>query len=236
MRRQRGVVLLLVLWLMALLSVVLMKLSGEVGTAMQSARWQRDSVRGEYLLQQQLAQAILAISSHQDDTRWLLRHRRMNWQQGTAKGRVAVQSVRGLIDLNEADVKVLHQLAGHCQLKRGAAWQHWLVQRRDKKPLLSVAELAQFKDLSTVENHCLTALSTVWSGEKQPERLLLPSGVHLALAPQPTHTKNMTGDIYRLTLTLKLSDGYRHQQQVTVLLGSRSPQGRPYRILRWQES
>ncbi|MFM2477198.1 hypothetical protein [Celerinatantimonas sp. MCCC 1A17872] len=222
MSKHKGAVLILVLWFLALVSVLLMKLTASVATAQKQAQWQHDAARSAYLLNQGIVQSVRQLSSKKKKAELLRLAKPLRISQKGALVQVTVKSVRELVDLNEAERSVLAQLAQKCVIANASDWVNKAVSARNVRPFRSVSEIAAIAPLSMRSSRCVSNQATVWSGLSRP-----------VSHRQSLHTGG--GDIFKLVLNDDFVDGYHQQLQVTVVTHADKGQGKPYRILDWQE-
>ena len=246
MKSQKGVALLLVLWVLALLSLLLGGLNVMVQGEFRQSEWQRNKTQALLAAEAGVNLAVVALKNPQqgdasqaDD----------NWQADGTPHRLmfdgialtlTVRSERGLLDLNAADTEALTRLAQACGESRSAALNlaDAIEQRRsgDSRPLLVVEELRALPGVTSQHFDCLAANTTVWSGLPQPDPAFAPALLRQALnLPAIAAMGSQAGQILQLTSTATLASGFTQRLKVTLLLDNSLQKGRPYRVLHWQE-
>jgi len=117
MRGQRGIALIMVLWSMAIMTLIAMIFSRGVSTDLMLSRYFINQVRASALAEAGIWRAaMMLLDSQQQGSRGArMRLDGTPYRLTADEGRlqVAAQSEAGLIDLNQASPELLHSLIGH---------------------------------------------------------------------------------------------------------------------------
>jgi general secretion pathway protein K len=240
MKFQRGVALLVVLWVLALLSVLLASLAGWVRLESRQALWQHQHAEALMAAQAGLSLAVAALLDSNPQRVWLADGQpHLSNFAGNALS-LRVFSERGKLDLNTAPVTSIKRLfaflgASGPQLDEiGRA----LDQRRgnSQAPLRLLEELRELPGINqTLYVDALPDL-TLWSGLDAPDPAfaspLLKRVLGLANA---VPTASEQGPLLNVESQAQLPDGFVTTLRVTLLLNPSKEGTRPYRVLRWQE-
>lgn len=239
MKRQQGVALLLVLWVLALLSILLAGLAGWVQLENRQALWQRQHTQALMAAEAGLSLAVMGLIDPAQRRQWVADGRVQGMSFETAQLRVSVRSERGKLDLNAASAPDLSRLLKAC----GAAPQaiEPLLQalehlRQGPVPLRTLDEFRELPGMGFALYHCAVPWITVWSGQAQPDPALAPVALARALALPAVREPNADpGPILTVQSEARLPNGYHATLQVTLMLAQTKEGARPYRVLRWQE-
>jgi general secretion pathway protein K len=243
-RRQKGVALLLVLWALALLSVLLGGLAGWVQLETRQAQWQRQHTQALLAAEAGVNMAIQGLLEASRDgaghTRWIADGRVMLLRFDDAQLQVSVRSERGKLDLNAAMNDDVLRLVQTCGGSRSAATQiaQAVEARRAGKqpPLRVLEEVRLLPGMTQPLNDCLLEQVTLWSGLERPESAFATPLLRRALnMPTQAASGTDTGDVLSLESTAQLPSGFSARLHTTVLLNPSEGQAQPYRVLRWQE-
>src|SRR5215831_14738479 len=101
-RRQRGIALVLVLWVMALLAVMVVGFAGDARTELKLARNQADAAEARAIADTGVSLALLNVLDENQSTTWHLDGEPHSLAYGDGAIRVSVQDEGGKIDLNLA--------------------------------------------------------------------------------------------------------------------------------------
>ena len=106
-RRQRGIALVLVLWVMALLAVMMVGFASDARTELKLARNQADAARARAIADTGVSIALLNVLDNTEETTWRLdgETHRLVYGDGTIS--VSVQDEGGKIDINLAPPALL---------------------------------------------------------------------------------------------------------------------------------
>jgi general secretion pathway protein K len=127
--RQRGIALVLVLWVMALLAVMVVGFAGDARTELKLARNQADAAEARAIADTGVSLALLNVLDNNEDTAWRVDGGTHSLAYGDGTIRVSVQDEGGKIDLNLAPPALLASLFRTLGIDGGealaAAIQEW---------------------------------------------------------------------------------------------------------------
>ena len=240
MKRQKGIALLVVLWALALLSLLLGGLAGWVQLETRQGLWQRQHTQALLAAEAGMNQAVQALLDKAHRPRWIADGRGMPLRFDEAQLVVGVTSERGKLDLNAAQVEDLARVAQACGASRNQAAQlaKALQARRggDEPPLRVIEELRQLPGMTQVLYNRLLPEVTLWSGLDRPEPAFATPLLKRALSmPNQAAVGGDPGDVVTIQSQAQLPSGYSARLQTTVLLNPSEGNAQPYRVLRWQE-
>jgi len=239
MTRQKGVALLLVLWVLALLSILLAGLAGWVQLESRQALWQRQHTEALLAAEAGVNLAVVSLTDPAQQRAWAADGRAHELAFERARVQVSVVSERGKLDLNAAStadvVRLLQACGGAAQARAlGAA----LDQRRGngQPPLRVLEELRQLPGMTQALFACAAPQVTLWSGQESPDPALATPWLRRALGlPSLNISGAEPGPILTLTSVAQLPGGFSAALVVTLLLNPSTEGARPYRVLHWQE-
>lgn len=133
-RHQRGVALLLVLWVLALLSLLLGGLAGWVQLETRQAAWHRQHTQAVLAAEAGVALAMQALADPLQRKQWVADGREIRLVFDDAQLQVSLHSERGKLYLNSAQVADFARLALACGATQAQANQlaRALEQRRTR--------------------------------------------------------------------------------------------------------
>ena len=240
--RQRGVALLLVLWVLAVLSTLLAALAATVQLQHRQARWQADYTQALFAAQAGLGLAVMALQARDPRARWVADGQPHATHFGATELAVSVRSERGKLDLNAAPVGDLRRLLLACGASPAISQtvaQALQRQRNGDTPLRTLEEFRELDGVSLALYRQVAPLLTVWSGQAQPDPALAPAALAKALGLPVAHpaaaSLPQSGPIFTIDSDARLPSGGRAALRVTLMLTSVKEGARPYRVLRWQE-
>jgi general secretion pathway protein K len=114
MKRQRGVALLLVLWVLALLSLLLGGLAGWVQLESRQALWHRQHTQALLAAEAGVALAMQTLADPLQRKQWIADGREMPLVFDDAQLHVSLHSERGKLYLNSAEAADFARLALAC--------------------------------------------------------------------------------------------------------------------------
>ncbi len=239
MTRQNGVALLLVLWVLALLSILLAGLAGWVQLESRQALWQRQHTEALLAAEAGVNLAVVSLTDPAQQRAWAADGRAHELAFERAQVQVSVFSERGKLDLNAAStddvVRLLQACGGGGQARAlGAA----LDQRRGngQPPLRVVEELRQLAGMNQALFACAAPQVTLWSGQERPDPAFATVALRRALSlPNLPISGGDPGPILTLHSVARLPGGFSATLAVTLLLNPSTEGARPYRVLHWQE-
>jgi general secretion pathway protein K len=240
MKKQKGIALLLVLWALALLSLLLGGLAGWVQLETRQGLWQRQHTQALLAAEAGMNQAVQALLDKSHRPRWIADGRGTPLRFDEAQLVVGVTSERGKLDLNAAQVDDVSKVAQACGATRNQAAQlvKALQARRggDEPPLRVIEELRQLPGMTQVLYSRLLPEVTLWSGLDRPEpAFATPLLKRVLNMPNQAAVGADPGDVVTIESQAQLPSGYSARLQTTVLLNPSEGNAQPYRVLRWQE-
>jgi len=239
MKHQRGVALLLALWVLALLSVMLGALAGWVQLQSRQAAWYRQHASAEFAAEAGLNLAVQGLLDPLQRQHWVADGRETVLPFDGVHVHIRVYSERGKLDLNSAPGSDLARLAKACGASQpqAAALAQGLEARRrdDATPLRVIEEIRQLPGMSQALYSQMLPDLTLWSGLDRPDAAfaspLLRRALHLG---SPSAVGATPGDV--LLIDSRVERPGSHARLRTTLLLSPAPgSAQPYRVLRWQE-
>ena len=233
MRRQRGAALLLVLWVLALLSVLLGGLAGWVQLESRQALWHRQHTQTVLAAQAGVALAMA-------DRHWIADGRERLLTFDDAQLHVSLRSERGKLYLVNAEAHDLTRLALACGASPAQAAQvaKALDARRKQglAPFRVLEEVRQLPGMSQALYRQLLPELTLWSDLDRPAPAFASALMRQALnLPQQSAQGADPGEVLVVDSRAQRPGGYEARLQVTVLLSPPEDGAQPYRVLRWQE-
>lgn len=240
MNRQRGVALLLVLWVLALLGTLLAGLLGWVHLQNRQALWQRQHTQAVLAAEAGVGMAVLAQLDRDPQRRWKADGQPHALRFDGASLAVNVTSEAGKLDLNAAPVESFAQLVLACggSAEQSAQLSQALNQRRggDRAPLRTIEEVRELPAMDQRLYTCASAQLTLWSGLPAPDPLLASPWLRRVLnLPQAGAITSDAGPVITVHSRATLPGGFTTTLSVTLLLNPSKEGARPYRVLRWQE-
>lgn len=240
MNRQRGVALLLVLWVLALLGTLLAGLLGWVHLQNRQALWQRQHTQAVLAAEAGVGMAVLAQLDRDPQRRWKADGQPHALRFDDASLAVNVTSEAGKLDLNAAPVESFARLVLACggSREQSADLSQALNQRRggDRAPLRTIEEVRELPAMDQRLYTCASAQLTLWSGLPAPDPLLASPWLRRVLnLPQAGAITGDAGPVITVNSRATLPDGFTTTLSVTLLLNPSKEGARPYRVLRWQE-
>jgi general secretion pathway protein K len=239
MKRQGGVALLLVFWVLALLSTLLGALAATVQLQNRQAQWQVAHIRGLFAAEAGLSQAVMALQARDPKARWLADGEPHVLRFADAELAVSVHSERGKVDLNAAPTQDVGRLLLSCGAPSqiiGPLLETLALERRNPVPLRTLEAFRDLPGMGFSLYRCMSPWITVWSGQMQPDPALTPAPLAKALGLPAVHAPAVDpGQIFTVVSEARLPNGYRSTLQATLMLTSVKEGARPFRVLRWQE-
>lgn len=206
--RQRGIALIIVLWVLALLTIVVGTYSVLARTESLQARFLFDTTDARLAAEAGLHRAVVELRNPELETRWVPDGRPYIFELGDASVEVSVTDETGLIDLNAAQTELLVDLFVSLGLDENEALQFAdaIADWRDpddeprpygaeaddyyragypygprNAPFDSVDELQQVIGMTWALYQSVEGSLTVHSGRPQPNPAFAPVGVLMAL-------------------------------------------------------
>jgi len=239
-RRQKGVALLLVLWVLALLSTLLAGLLGWVHLQNRQALWQRQHTQGVLAAEAGIGMAVLAQLDRDPVRHWKADNQPHELHFDDAALAVSLGSETGKLDLNAAPAESFTRLLVACGANPDMARQvaQGLEQRRGsgRAPLRMVEEVRELPGIGQPLYQCASPHVTLWSGLSAPDPRMTSPWLRQALGlPQAGPATEDAGPVISIRSQATLPGGYTTTLNVTLLLNPSKEGARPYRVLRWQE-
>ncbi|WP_110686762.1 type II secretion system protein GspK [Salinicola aestuarinus] len=243
MARQRGAALLLVLWVLALASLLLGNLAVSVQLQQRQSSWQRHHTQGDLAAEAGLHLAVAALmrdareAGRGDDQAWRVDGATHDVRFGDSSLRIRIRSERGKLDLNAADARDLNALMTACGDGGGSQRiVQGLLARREALPLRMLSEARALPGMSDARYRCLLPEITVWSGYPRPDPALASSRLQTLLGlPRSESPLSDPGQIVTVSVVAVQPGGFRTQLSVTLVLQARGDGQKPFRVLRWQQ-
>lgn len=240
MKRQRGVALLLVLWVLALLSLLLGGLAGWVQLQTRQAAWHRQHAQALMAAEAGMNLAVQGLLDPSQREQWVADGRERVVSFAGAALHIRVYSERGKLDLNSASGADVDRLARACGAshEQAAAIRRGLEARRRENsvPLRVIEELRQLPGMSQAVYRQMHAHVTLWSGLERPDSAFADALLRRALnLNHPSVVGATPGDVLVIDSRAERPGGYHARLQTTVLLSPSEGSAQPYRVLRWQE-
>lgn len=233
MRRQRGAALLLVLWVLALLSVLLGGLAGWVQLESRQALWHRQHT-------QTLLAAEAGIAQVMADGHWVADGRTIALTFDDARLQVRLRSERGKLYLVNVHTEDLLRLALACGATPAQAQQlvKALEARRKQglAPFRVLEEVRQLPGMTQALYSQLVPELTLWSDLDRPDPAFASALMRKALnLPRQNAEGVDPGQVLEIDSRAERPGGYQARLQLTVLLSPAEDSAQPYRVVRWQE-
>jgi general secretion pathway protein K len=232
--------LLVVLWVLALLSVLLAGLAGWVRLETRQALWQHQHTQALFAAQAGVGMAVAALLDRDPRRQWLAdgQPHILNFDGNALQ--VRVFSERGKLDLNAsaaADFARLLKTVGASNTQADDL-EHALAQRRGagQAPLRLLEEARELPGMTQALYTALLPDITLWSGLDSPDAAFASPQLKRALnLAKGIPQVGDQGPILTLYSQAQLPDGFTTTLGVTLLLNASKEGTRPYRVLRWQE-
>lgn len=233
MKRQRGAALLLVLWALALLSVLLGGLAGWVQLESRQALWLRQHT-------QTVLAAEAGIALAMADRHWIADGRDIPLTFDDAQLHVSLRSERGKLYLINAEADDFMRLALACGATQGQADQlvKALEARRKQglPPFRVLEEVRQLPGMTQALYSQLLPEITLWSDLDRPDPAFASPLMRKALnLPRQNAEGADPGVVLVVDSRAQRPGGYHARLQIIVLLSPTEDSAQPYRVLRWQE-
>ena len=233
MKRQRGAALLLVLWALALLSVLLGGLAAWVQLESRQALWLRQHT-------QTVLAAEAGIALAMADRHWIADGRDIPLTFDDAQLHVSLRSERGKLYLINAEPDDFMRLALACGATQGQADQLLKALEARRKqglpPFRVLEEVRQLPGMTQALYSQLLPEITLWSDLDRPDPAFASPLMRKALnLPRQNAEGADPGVVLVVDSRAQRPGGYHARLQITVLLSPTEDSAQPYRVLRWQE-
>lgn len=220
-RRRRGVALVMVLWVLALLALIAASFATNTRTEVNLARNLVESSKAEALAEAGVHQAIVGLLAEGEAEPWRVDGTVYAWRFATGEIRVAIQDEGGKIDLNAAQPDILRGLflAVGLELAEGDALMDAILDFRDPDdlrhvngaedpdyaaadlghdakdaPFEIVEELQQVYGMTREIYEQVASALTVYSRRPAPDRIIAPPLVLRALSGTPDEADEEEAD------------------------------------------
>lgn len=148
-RRQRGIALIVVLWILVLLTIVVGTYAVLARTESLQSRFLLDTTRARYAAEAGIHRAAYEMRNGDMETRWVPDGRFYTIRFGAAEVEISITDESGKIDLNSSDAETLSNLFMSRGMEETEAWhlgdaiEDW--RDEDDLPRLYGAELAEYE-------------------------------------------------------------------------------------------
>ncbi|RMQ50865.1 proteinral secretion pathway protein K [Pseudomonas cichorii] len=239
-RQQRGVALLVVLWVLALLSLLLGGLAGWVQLESRQALWLRQNTQALLAAEAGMNMAIQGLLDPLQRKLWVADGRAVMLKFDDTQLLVSVRSEQGKLDLNSApvaDISRVLQACGATKNQAGVIAQFLEAQRHaGQPPLRVIEEVRQLPGMNQALYVCLVPEVTLWSGLERPDPAFATALIRRSLnLPNRSAVGADPGEVLFIDTQAQRPGGVSAQLQTTVLLSPSGGGAQPYRVLRWQE-
>lgn len=239
-RRQQGVALLVVLWVLAVLSLLLGGLAGWVQLESRQALWLRQNTQALLAAEAGLNITVQGLLDATQRKHWIADGRVNTLRLDDTQLTVSIRSERGKLDLNSAPATDLARLFQACGANRGQASAlaaALVAQRNDgQSPLRVLEEVRSLPGMSRALYARVLPEITVWSGLDRPDPAFASPLLRRALnLPNQSAAGADPGAMLSIDSRAERPDGVVALLQTTVLLSPSEGGAQPYRVLRWQE-
>ncbi|RMT80873.1 proteinral secretion pathway protein K [Pseudomonas viridiflava] len=239
-KRQQGVALLVVLWVLALLSLLLGGLAGWVQLESRQALWLRQSTHALLAAEGGLNMAVQGLLDPTQRKRWVADGRPVALRLDDTQLLISIRSERGKLDLNSAPAADIARLLQACGASRNLASsiaQTVEAQRDDgQAPLRVVEEVRQLPGMTQALYARLLPEVTLWSGLDRPDPAFASALLRRALnLPNQSAVGADAGEVLAIDSRAERPDGVVALLQTIILLSPSEGSAQPYRVLRWQE-
>ncbi|KPB71734.1 type II secretion system protein GspK [Pseudomonas cannabina] len=238
--QQRGVALLVVLWVLALLSLLLGGLAGWVQLESRQALWLRQNTQALLAAEGGMNMAVQGLLDTEQRKRWVADGRMVALRLDDTQLVVSVRSERGKLDLNSApvaDISRVLQACGAARSQASSIAQVLEAQRNGgQSPLRVVEEVRQLPGMTQTLYTRLLPEITLWSGLDRPDSAFASGLLRRALnLPNQSAVGADPGEVLTIDSRAERPGGITAFLQTTVLLSPSEGSAQPYRVLRWQE-
>ena len=192
--RQRGIALVLVLWVMALLAVMVVGFVGDARTELKLVRNQAEAAQARAIADTGVSLALLNILENAEEKAWRLDGEQHNLAYGDGAIRVSVQDEGGKIDLNLAPPALLAGLFRTLGIEGGealaAAIEYWRRQHGGDPadatpartgPFLALEQLRAVPGVTAAAYARAAPFLTVYTRRDRVDPLTAPAEVLLSL-------------------------------------------------------
>ena len=259
MRDSRGIALISVLWIVALLSIVVTGLSTSVRTESRVVANTKSVLQAQYAVESGVELAALNLMYPQS-LRWPADGSIREVDVGDARVRIATSHVSGKVDLNAAPMVLLRNLLLQTGIDEGAAdlladaildWRDRDDYRRlngaedtdyrvagllygaKDGPFKSVDELRLVLGMTDEIFAAVEPSLTVFSGQSGVNLQHASAQVAAAMAGLENLQVNVGGTVFAVQVEARIADKIVSQVEATINV-TYSGIGRPYQIMQWR--
>ncbi|MFJ4143855.1 type II secretion system minor pseudopilin GspK [Pseudomonas sp. NPDC089734] len=237
---QQGVALLVVLWVLALLSLLLGGLAGWVQLESRQALWLRENTQAIMAAEAGMNMAIQGVLDSQQRKYWVADGRLIALKFDDTQLAVSVRSELGKLDLNSAPVADIARVLQACGATRQQASDvaQFLEAQRNagQPPLRVIEEVRQLPGMTQALYARLLPEMTLWSGLERPDPAFATALIRRSLnLPSQSAVGADPGQVLVIDSQAQRPGGVVARLQTTVLLSPSEGSAQPYRVLRWQE-
>ncbi|EFW80512.1 General secretion pathway protein GspK [Pseudomonas savastanoi pv. glycinea] len=240
MMQQRGIALLVVLWVMALLSLLLGSLAGWVQLENRQALHLRQHSQALLAAEAGVELAVQALADPVQRKKWVADGREIALTFDDTQLYVSLHSENGKLYLNNAQAEDFSRLAMACGASQAQASQiaSELEVRRNngQPPFRLLEEVRQLPSMTQALYSRLLPEITLWSGFDRPDPAFASPLMRMALnLPTGNAVGVDPGEVLVIEIRARRAEGSMARLQVTVLLNSMEGRGKAYTVLRWEE-
>ncbi|KPB74602.1 putative proteinral secretion pathway protein GspK [Pseudomonas cannabina pv. alisalensis] len=236
---QRGVALLLVLWVLAMLSLLLGSLAGWVQLESRQALLLRQHTQGLLAAEAGVELAVQALADPGQRKKWAADGREIPLTFNDIPLYISLHSENGKLYLNNAEPEDFSRLAVACGATQAQASEiaGELEARRNngQSPFRLLEEVQQLPGMTQTLYRRLLPEITLWSGFDRPDPAFASPLMRAALdLPRPGASAGDPGDVVVIDSRALMPGGYTARLQVTVLLTPAQGGEKAYEVLRWE--
>jgi general secretion pathway protein K len=239
MKRQHcGLALIMVVWLLAMTSLMLGGLVTVVRQESQLSLWQREHTRAIWAAEGGLALAVRGLTDPLPTRRWVADGRAYWVDFDGTRLSIRVRSERGKLDLNAVSAKdlmrVVVSLGGTAEQARAFAAQ--MSQRRlEQAPIRALEETGNWPGMNRALYDRVAPELTLWSGLPRPDSVFASPTVRQVLNLVASSAEGVDpGPVLAIESRALTSSGFSAVISSTVLL-SIEQNSQPFRVLSYSE-
>jgi general secretion pathway protein K len=237
---QHGIALLLVLWVLAVLSLLLSVLAGSVQLENRQALQLRQHSQALLAAQAGVELAVQALADPVQRKKWIADGRDIPLMFDDAQLHLSLHSEKGKLYLNNAEPGDFSRLALACGATQAQASQiaSALEARRNEgqTSFRLLEEVQQLPGMTQALYKRLLPEITLWSGFDRPDPAFASPLMRTAL---DLHVQSAVGldpgEVLVIDSKAQKPGGYAARLQVTVLLTPALGGEKAYEVLRWEE-
>lgn len=235
--RQQGAALILVLWALAVLSLLAANVVASVRLENRQGHNELERSKAQLAAQGGLALAVQLLLG--EPGRLPADGRRQVFDLDGTRLTLSVRSEHGKLDLNFCQPELFARLLTHlgADPQRAALHARQLQQHRTQgKPLRHLEELLQVTTLTTEHYQRVLPFITLWGGDGVPVATYAAPTLRKALGLKAASAVvSNPGSMLSIDSQAELGNGTTAGVLTTVVLNPGDGDGTLYRVLRWQE-